>query len=121
MFSTRGLSRYNDRVLMPTICCLYKCSNLEELYLEMADSPAITTYLLAHTLKHLNCVRVLALPKQCNNSPVHDPISDGDCGIAAGDDDVASIIGINCPRLESLVITGTNVTNSGLSWFLCCR
>lgn len=38
-----------------------------------------------------------------------------------GDDDVASIIGINCPRLESLVITGTNVTNSGLSWFLCCR
>ena len=79
MFLTRGLSRYNDRVLMPTICCLYKCSNLEELYLEMADSPAITTYLLAHTLKHLNCVRVLALPKQCNNSPVHDPISDGDC------------------------------------------
>ena len=121
MFSTRGLSRYNDRVLMPTICCLYKCSNLEELYLEMADSPAITTYLLAHTLKHLNCVRVLALPKQCNNRPVHDPISDGDCDIAAGDDDVASIIGINCPRLESLVITGTNVTNSGLSWFLCCR
>ena len=121
MFSTRGLSRYNDRVLMPTICCLYKCSNLEELYLEMADSPAITTYLLAHTLKHLNCVRVLALPKQCNNSPVHDPISDGDCCIATGDDDVASIIGINCPRLESLVITGTNVTNSGLSWFLCCR
>ena len=68
MFSTRGLSRYNDRVLMPTICCLYKCSNLEELYLEMADSPAITTYLLAHTLKHLNCVRVLALPKQCKQS-----------------------------------------------------
>ena len=122
MFSTLGLSRYNDRVLMPTICCLYKCSNLEELYLEMADSPAITTYLLAHTLKHLNCVRVLALPKQCNNSPALDP----NCImviliITAGDDDVASIIGINCPRLESLVITGTNVTNSGLSWFLCCR
>ena len=51
---------------MPTICCLYKCSNMEELYLEKADSSAITTYLLAHTLKHLNNVRVLALPKQCN-------------------------------------------------------
>ena len=87
---------------MPTICCLYKCSNMEELYLEKADSSAITTYLLAHTLKHLNCLRVLALPKQC-------------------DDDVASIIGINCPRLESLILTGTNVTNTGLSWFLCCR
>ncbi len=60
--------RYNDRVLMPTICCLHNCTNLEELYLERADSPAITTYLLAHTLKHLNNVRVLALPKQCNNS-----------------------------------------------------
>ena len=87
---------------MPTICCLYKCSNMEELYLEKADSGAITTYLLAHTLKHLNNLRVLALPKQC-------------------DDDVASIIGINCPRLESLILTGTNVTNTGLSWFLCCR
>ena len=42
-------------------------------------SSAITTYLLAHTLKHLNQIRVLSLPKQC-------------------DDDVASIIGINCPR-----------------------
>jgi len=30
-------------------------------------------------LQHLNNIRVLALPKQC-------------------DDDVASIIGINCPR-----------------------
>ena len=50
---------------MPTMCCLHKCNNLEELYLEKADSSAITTYLLAHTLKHLNCVRVLALPKQC--------------------------------------------------------
>ena len=43
--------------------------------MEKADSVAITTYLLAHTLKHLNNLRVLALPKQC-------------------DDDVASIIGI---------------------------
>jgi len=94
--------RYADRVLMPTICCLHKCSNLEELYLEKADSSAITTYLLAHTLKHLNQIRVLALPKQC-------------------DDDVASIIGINCPRLESIILTGTMVTNTGLSWFLCCR
>ncbi len=42
-------------------------------------SSAINTYLLAHTLKHLNQIRVLSLPKQC-------------------DDDVASIIGINCPR-----------------------
>lgn len=94
--------RYADRVLMPTICCLHKCTNLEELYLEKAESPAITTYLLAHTLKHLTSVRVLALPKQC-------------------DDDVASIIGINCPRLESVVLTGTSVTNTGLSWLLCCR
>ena len=37
---------YKDRVLMPTICCLRQCVNLEELYLEKADSPAITTYLL---------------------------------------------------------------------------
>jgi len=93
---------YADRVLMPTVCCLHKCSNLEELYLEKADSAAITTYLLAHTLKHLNQIRVLSLPKQC-------------------DDDVASIIGINCPRLESIVLTGTGVTNIGLSWLLCCR
>lgn len=94
--------RYADRVLIPSICCLHKSSALEELYLEKADSPAITTYLLAHTLKHLNNLRVLALPKQC-------------------DDDVASIIGINCPRLESVVLTGTAVTNTGLSWLLCCR
>jgi len=93
---------YADRVLMPTVGCLHKCSNLEELYLEKAESPAITTYLMAHTLKHLNQIRVLALPKQC-------------------DDDVASIIGINCPRLESIVLTGTGVTNTGLSWLLCCR
>ena len=44
---------YKDRVLMPTICCLRQCVNLEELYLEKADSPAITTYLLAHILKFL--------------------------------------------------------------------
>jgi len=94
--------RYADRVLIPSICCLHKSTALEELYLEKADSVAITTYLLAHTLKHLNNLRVLALPKQC-------------------DDDVASIIGINCPRLESIVITGTNLTNTGLSWLLCCR
>lgn len=94
--------RYADRVLMPTICCLHKCTNLEELYLEKADSSAITTYLLAHTIKHLNNIRVLSLPKQT-------------------DDDVASIIGINCPRLESIILTGTNVTNTGLSWLLCCR
>jgi len=93
---------YAPRVLMPTICCLHKCTNLEELYLEKADSTAINTYLLAHTLKHLNQIRVLSLPKQC-------------------DDDVASIIGINCPRLESIILTGTSVTNTGLSWLLCCR
>ena len=62
------------QVLIPSICCLHKSTALEELYLEKADSVAITTYLLAHTLKHLNNLRVLALPKQC-------------------DDDVASIIG----------------------------
>lgn len=86
---------------MPTILCL-KCTNIEELYLEKADSPAITTYLLVHILKFMNNVRVLSLPKQC-------------------DDDVASILGINCPKLESLILTGTNVTNNGLSWLLCCR
>lgn len=37
------------------------------------------------------------------------------------DDDVASIVGLNCPRLEGIVLTGTNVTNVGLSWLLCCR
>ena len=62
------------QVLIPSICCLHKSTALEELYLEKADSVAITTYLLAHTLKHLTNLRVLALPKQC-------------------DDDVASIIG----------------------------
>ena len=87
---------------MPTICCLHRCTNIEELYLEKADSPAITTYLLAHILKFLNQLKVLALPKQC-------------------DDDVASCVGINCPKLESIVLTGTNVSNVGLSWLVCCR
>lgn len=87
---------------MPTICCLHKCTNLEELYVEKADSPAITTYLLAHILKFLTRLRVLALPKQC-------------------DDDVASVVGLNCPKLECIILTGTSVTNLGLSWFLCCR
>jgi hypothetical protein len=93
---------YKDRVLMPTVCCLHKCVNLEELYLEKADSPAISTYLLAHILKFLTRLRVLALPKQC-------------------DDDVASVIGLNCPKLECIILTGTAVTNVGLSWLLCCR
>lgn len=93
---------YKDRVLMPTICCLRQCVNLEELYLEKADSPAITTYLLAHILKFLTRLRVLALPKQC-------------------DDDVASVVGLNCPKLECIILTGTAVTNVGLSWLLCCR
>ena len=93
---------YKDRVLMPTICCLHKCVNLEELYLEKADSPSITSYLLAHILKFLTHLRVLALPKQC-------------------DDDVASVIGLNCPKLECIILTGTSVTNQGLSWLLCCR
>ena len=87
---------------MPTISCLHKCVNLEELYLEKADSPAITTYLLAHIIKFLNRIRVLALPKQC-------------------DDDVASVIGLNCPKLECVILTGTSVTNGGLSWLMCCR
>lgn len=93
---------YKDRVLMPTICCLHKCVNLEELYLEKADSSGITSYLLAHILKFLIRLRVLALPKQC-------------------DDDVASVIGLNCPKLECIILTGTSVTNQGLSWLLCCR
>merc|ERR1711863_63481 len=87
---------------MPTICCLHKCVNLEELYLEKADSSGITSYLLAHILKFLIRLRVLALPKQC-------------------DDDVASVIGLNCPKLECIILTGTSVTNQGLSWLLCCR
>ena len=41
--------------------------------------------------------------------------------MAQCDDDVASIVGLNCPRLEGIVLTGTNVTNVGLSWLLCCR
>ena len=41
--------------------------------------------------------------------------------LAQCDDDVASIVGLNCPRLEGIVLTGTNVTNVGLSWLLCCR
>ena len=73
-----------------------------ELYLEKADSSAITTYLLAHILKFLTRIRVLALPKQC-------------------DDDVASVVGLNCPKLECIILTGTSVTNVGLSWLLCCR
>ena len=93
---------YKDRVLMPTINCLLQCVNLEELYLEKADSPAITTYLLAHILKSLTRLRVLALPKQ-------------------SDDDVASVVGLNCPKLECIILTGTAVTNVGLSWLLCCR
>ena len=94
--------RYADRVIMPTISCLHKCTNLEELYLEKADAPVVTTYLLAHVLKFMNHLKIVALPKQC-------------------DDDVASILGINCPKLESVVLTGANVTNVGLSWLLCCR
>ena len=47
-------------------------------------------------------MRVLALPKQC-------------------DDDVASVVGLNCPKLECIILTGTAVTNVGLSWLLCCR
>ena len=56
--------KYVDRVLMPTVCCLHKCTNIEELYLEKADSAAITTYLLAHILKFMGNLRILALPKQ---------------------------------------------------------
>jgi hypothetical protein len=83
--------RYTDRVLMPTICCLNKCTAIEELYLEHADSDAITTYLLAHLIKHLKHLKVLALPKQC-------------------DDDVASIIGIKYVSLpnESLPLRYIN-------------
>ena len=94
--------RYTDRVLMPTINTIQRCAHIEELYLEKADSAAVTTYLLAHILKFTNNLRVLALPKQ-------------------SDDDVASIIGINCPKLESVVLTGTGITNNGLSWFVCCK
>ena len=35
--------------------------------------------------------------------------------------DVASVIGLNCPKLECIILTGTSVTNQGLSWLLCCR
>ena len=94
--------RYKDRVLMPTICCLYRSSNIEELYLEMADSAAVTNYLLAHIFKFLNNLKVVALPKQT-------------------DDDVISAIGINCRGLESIIVTATSITNVGLSWLLCCR
>jgi len=107
LFFPKGIKRfkafrYVDRVLLPTVCCLHKCSFIEELYLEKADSSCISTYLLAHVFKHTNRLRVLSLPKQ-------------------SDDDVVSILSINCPNLESVVLTGTNVTNVGLSWLLCCR
>ena len=84
------------------LCILKHIISRLKLYLERADGPGVTTYLLAHILKFLNGLRVLTLPKQC-------------------DDDVASILGINCPKLESVVLTGTGVTNVGLSWLLCCR
>lgn len=93
---------YKDRVLMPTVCCLHKCSKIEELYLEkLSDSSAITPYLLAHILKFLHELKVLALPKQA-------------------DDDVISIVGLNCPKLECVVLTNTSLSNVGLSWLLCC-
>ena len=89
---------YIDRVLMPTINTLQQVSDIEELYLEKADSPAITVYLLAHILKFTNNLRVLSLPKQC-------------------DDDVMMMIGMNQPKLESLILTGNgSLTNFGLSW-----
>ncbi len=74
---------------MPTVCCLHKCTKIEELYLEkLSDSSAITPYLLAHILKFLHELKVLALPKQA-------------------DDDVISIVGLNCPKLECVVLTNT--------------
>jgi len=93
---------YKDRVLMPTICCLHRCMNLEELYLGSADSASISTYLLSHILKFMSELKVLSLPKQA-------------------DDDVLSVIGMNCTNLESIVLNSTSVTNLGLSWLLCCR
>ncbi len=139
----RVAQRYDDRVLMPTVCCLHKCVHMEELYLERADSSGVTTYLLAHVLKFVNGLKVLSLPPQA-------------------DDDVLSTAGINCRRLEAVVLTDTKyeliwflfdildthlqkspmhnlnfehsnvtsvndfflfvrVTNSGLSWLLCCK
>lgn len=94
--------RYCDRVLIPTITCLKCTPNLEELYLQKADSPAVTPYLLAYVLKSLGRLRVVALPRQ-------------------SDDDVVAALGNNCPRLEAAVLTGTAVTNLGLAWLLCCR
>jgi hypothetical protein len=72
-----------------SVCCLHKCTKIEELYLEkLSDSSAITPYLLAHILKFLHELKVLALPKQA-------------------DDDVISIVGLNCPKLECVVLTNT--------------
>jgi len=93
---------YKDRVLLPTVCCLHRCVNLEELYLESADSATISTYLLSHILKYTSGLRVVSLPKQA-------------------DDDVLSVVGMNCRQLETIVLTSTSVSNLGLSWLLCCR
>ena len=77
------------RFCSPAVCCLHKCTKIEELYLEkLSDSSSITPYLLAHILKFLHELKVLALPKQA-------------------DDDVTSIVGLNCPKLECIVLTNT--------------
>ena len=100
----RAKRRFKDRVMVPTVCCLNRCIHLEELYLEMADSPAVTPYLLSHILKSLPQLKVIALPKQC-------------------DDDVLSVVGMNCPNLESVVLTGggVGITDLGLAWLMCSK
>jgi hypothetical protein len=93
--------------------------------MERADQSVITQGILCHILKYLRRLKVLALPKQCNDS-------------------VIAVVGQNCPNLESIVLNDTGVTNTGsyfmtnlmfpihfkpifchvstgIAWLLCCR
>lgn len=67
--------------------------------MERADQSVITQGILCHILKYLRRLKVLALPKQCNDS-------------------VIAVVGQNCPNLESIVLNDTGVTNTGQSIFL---
>ena len=63
--------------------------------MERADQSVITQGILCHILKYLRRLKVLALPKQCNDS-------------------VIAVVGQNCPNLESIVLNDTGVTNTGM-------
>nr|CAH0098525.1 unnamed protein product [Daphnia galeata] len=91
-----------EQVTIAAILTLPLCTNLTELYMERADQSVITQGILCHILKYLRRLKVLALPKQCNDS-------------------VIAVVGQNCPSLENIVLNDTGVTNTGIAWLLCCR